>query len=183
MSPGKPSKTVGPEWADLGDRLRDRRLDLARFVDPDFANLSAFCRNRGIKYRTAADLEHHRRDNYGRGILLEAELAYGLARGSVQQALAGGEFEPAPGMPPVTPPVRRRPRPDGGETADDPEGAVVADLLPPAVAAHWGNPYVRRFWESTRDKDINQDLRVILAEDLAGTEGRNGSGASVADPP
>lgn len=70
---------------------------------------------------------------------------------------------------------------------DDPEGATVTDLLPPVVRDNWGNPYVRRFWESTRDADINQDLRLILAADLAQVGARgddgSGSGASAAGQP
>lgn len=66
-------------------------------------------------------------------------------------------------------------------------GAAVADLLPPVVRDNWHNPYVRRFWERTRGEDINQDLRLILAEDLAQVGARggdgSGSGASAAGQP
>lgn len=61
--------------------------------------------------------------------------------------------------------------------------ALVADLLPPAVAEHWHNPYVRRLWEKLRDLDISQDQKLALIEDIARVRDGDGSGASTADRP
>lgn len=74
---------------------------------------------------------------------------------------------------------------DPGEPAELPsaEPQASTDLLPPAVAEHWHNPYVRRLWEKLRDLDISQDQKLALVEDIARVRDGDGSGASAADPP
>ena len=86
-----PSRPSVAAWQRLGRLLKNRRLQ----IDPDYSNLTRFCRDRNIDYRLAWDIEKGARTNYREVTLAGVEAAYQLDPGSIASALGGGELRPA----------------------------------------------------------------------------------------
>jgi hypothetical protein len=85
------------DWKRVGEMLQDRRVEL----DTRYSNRQLFADERNINYRLAFDVEKGARSNYSRPVLTSMEVAYGLGRGSLMDALNGGDLEAAPGTPPI----------------------------------------------------------------------------------
>jgi hypothetical protein len=77
-------------WKRLGDLLVRRRIEL----DPAYANRQKFADAVRVNYRTIADIEKGRRDNYEAATIASVEVAYRLAGGSIARTVAGGSLEP-----------------------------------------------------------------------------------------
>jgi hypothetical protein len=112
-------------WKRTGESLVRRRIEL----DPRYANRRLFAAERGLNYRIITDLEHGRRGNYEPSTLTAAEVAYGLAAGSIARSAAGGELEPLPVTAPPEPPASRYPPAPAAWDAGDPRDDVAARLF------------------------------------------------------
>jgi hypothetical protein len=77
----------GPEWARLGELLRQRRVEM----DPRWRDLTLFAGERGLNWRLAWDIEENRRTSYRPITLSAIEVAYGWQPGSIRAVLAGGD--------------------------------------------------------------------------------------------
>lgn len=76
------------DWARLGTLLIRRRVEM----DRRYRNRRVFVKERGIKYDVAIDVELKRRTNFEPTTKAVIESAYGLAPGSLDKALAGGDL-------------------------------------------------------------------------------------------
>lgn len=86
-----PTRPSVAAWQRLGRLLKNRRLQ----IDPDYSNLTRFCKDRGIDYRLAWDIEKGARTNYRDVTLAGVEAAYQLEAGSISTSLSGGDLTPA----------------------------------------------------------------------------------------
>ena len=72
-------------WRDLADLLTRRRIELSsRYV-----NRAVFAREKTLNYRLVYDIERHRRQDYGRAIIILIERCYSLPDGFIRQFLTG----------------------------------------------------------------------------------------------
>lgn len=97
-------------WLDLARRLRTRRVEL----DPRYKNLSEFSRATGVNYKTLQRAEGGRQHTFGRGTLVELDLAYEFPPGTIEAILVG-ESTPAAGG---AAPLSASPH-DSGDPADE----------------------------------------------------------------
>ena len=131
-----------------------RRIEL----DPRYSNRHLFAAERGIGYRTVSDIERSRRDNYEDTTIMAVEVAYHVAPGSVERALAGGDLEPLPGLRPA--PVRPRPAapfPADATLKDEVAEEVLAELL-----RRYADDAVVRVMGAQRGKEAGTRVVEIL---------------------
>lgn len=83
---------VGPAWENLARLLVNRRVQL----DPRYRNRRVFCDEKQLDYRVISDIEGARRTNFSAPMLTAIEVAYDLADGAVQQALADPDLSELP---------------------------------------------------------------------------------------
>jgi hypothetical protein len=76
-------------WTRLGQRLMRRRIEL----DPRYRNRRVFTAERAVEYRIVNDIELGRRENYEPATIAAIEVAYQLARGSIEAFLSGADLE------------------------------------------------------------------------------------------
>lgn len=111
-------------WERVGPLLAARRAQ----ISPRYANRRAFAADTGINWRTLFDAEHAKRANFKTETLSAFESAYELVPGSLARTLAGGDLEPAPDGP------RLSPVPDPAPPLDL---ATADDALIEAMIAAW----------------------------------------------
>lgn len=112
------------DWERLGQMLQSRRAE----IHPKWARRSVFCRQRGLNYRLVFDVENAARTNFEPTTLRAFEVAYGLAEGSIDAALHGGQFTPVEIQPTPTLAIRelRVAPPDSSDLEGDLAAALTA---------------------------------------------------------
>lgn len=152
-------------WERLGELLIARRVEL----DVQFRNRRAFAAAVDMEYRVLYDLERGRRTNFTTSTLRAVERAYGLAAGSVERTLAGGELEPA-GQQPTPGPVPER---TVVEIPADASPAEVAGMKAIQDILDAQQEEIRRLWaqQEQHARDM-ETLRQRLDDDHKDNGGR-----------
>ncbi|MGI5414297.1 hypothetical protein [Actinomadura luteofluorescens] len=84
---------MDPAWQNLAGLLKTRRVQL----DVRYKNRRAFCDAKNLDYRVVSDIEGARRDNFSGPMLTALEVAYEIADGGIEQALADPDLKELPG--------------------------------------------------------------------------------------
>lgn len=140
------------DWRRLAKLLKARRFSLdLRYAER--GGLRRFGLERGIKYRTAWDIEKGERDNYEDGTKALIENAYLLAPGNIDEVLAGGELRPL------------------DEAA---VGPVPADA-PEVVRQNWQHEAVRKVWVLPLPEDMRLSMIAAYLDPAGQRRGAAGS--------
>lgn len=156
-------------WERLGRLLADRRVQIA----PRYRNKNLFAAEREINRRMLWQVESGDRDNYRPDTIRAIEVAYMLAPGAIDRALAGGDLEPAP----EPPRPHSAPPPSGTDALralfenepepDSPEDRGAWDIFPARedYALRW-------IWRSDRPE---QERRAMIKVVRGARSGEAGS--------
>lgn len=143
---------VDPAWQNLAGLLVNRRVRL----DPRYRNRRVFCAEKQLEYRVISDIEGARRDNFSGPMLTAIEVAYEIADGAIQQALASPDLTELP------------PRGDSHVA-----GAGHSEAPPAPVPTHVSlpdlEPWERHIWLAPDLTNAEKQVAILLIRLRRGT--------------